>query len=659
MKKIILFSFAIFLIPSFYIFAQVDNNLSQKMKGRILLQIEENGEAWYVHPSSMKRMFLGRPKDAFDVMRGQGVGITNKDLYKIPVGINNSGSDSDGDGLSDELEKTLGLDLTKSDTDGDGYNDKNELINGYNPWGSGKQSLDNNFSENQKGKILLQVEKNGEAWYVNPEDGKRYFLGRPVDAFNVMRGFGLGIKNDDIEQIERARNQIVTETENFTHIEIPENNSEALIFKGFDVEDFIGELEAVASTFNLEFSSSDCGNKIPDGYTHWNNTILDAKWENDALIIDTYDSFNCCPEKIIGRHTIAGNIITLNAEQKLGAISCMCTCPYKNRYEIANIDKKNYTIKFANDSLVLSVENKIIDDCNDKKNYTCYSDLLSSKPSIDNESFRGEPQISFFNPEDELVANKYLEFIEYYSKYSSYPYTQIPYECIELQFMDEGSYLGARKSNSCEFNRENRINPFGGGGWGDGGDSMEEIVVNYIQKIENAHSENSLYSKIKDRTGLNVLEITPNKYKILIEYNGEYYNYSKAGVDFSSYDKDYKYYKDGKNYGEYPVLEDVDRDTIVGLIEQINSIDKKIKEDENILEKSFDDLTVTIVLDKNVAIFQAILLFNEEYDDMRYALIHGLEILVTQPVMHYFSLDLDSWEIKMIKAEEYGDYLRG
>ena len=38
-----------------------------------------------------------------------------------------------------------------------------------------------------KGKILLQVESHGEAWYVNTGDGKRYFLGRPADAFRVMR----------------------------------------------------------------------------------------------------------------------------------------------------------------------------------------------------------------------------------------------------------------------------------------------------------------------------------------------------------------------------------------------------------------------------------------------------------------------------------------
>jgi len=37
------------------------------------------------------------------------------------------------------------------------------------------------------GRILLQVEQRGEAWYVDPVDLQRYFLGSPDDAFNLMQ----------------------------------------------------------------------------------------------------------------------------------------------------------------------------------------------------------------------------------------------------------------------------------------------------------------------------------------------------------------------------------------------------------------------------------------------------------------------------------------
>ena len=176
--------------------------MAGKLSGRILLQVEKNGEAWYVSPRNLKRYFLGRPEDAFQIMRNLGIGITNSDLEKISVGAGGlNGPDTDQDGLVDNLEDALGLDPNTSDTDQDGYSDKEELENDYNPDGSGELPIDDDFSKKQSGKISLQVEESGEAWYINPRDLKRYFLGRPEDAFSIMRSLGLGITNDNLEKI--------------------------------------------------------------------------------------------------------------------------------------------------------------------------------------------------------------------------------------------------------------------------------------------------------------------------------------------------------------------------------------------------------------------------------------------------------------------------
>jgi hypothetical protein len=74
-------------------------------------------------------------------------------------------------------------------------------------FGLGATNIDiNNFLKNGaranlSGKILLQVQDKGQAYYVNPLNLRLYYLGRPADAFAVMRQLGLGIKNSDLNQI--------------------------------------------------------------------------------------------------------------------------------------------------------------------------------------------------------------------------------------------------------------------------------------------------------------------------------------------------------------------------------------------------------------------------------------------------------------------------
>ncbi|MCK5416793.1 CAP domain-containing protein [Candidatus Parcubacteria bacterium] len=207
MKKVFIFIFIFSYIFSAEVKAEV---ISERLAGRILLQVENSGEAWYVHPSNNSRYFLGRPNDAFEIMRSQGVGITNLDLIKIEVGI-----------LNDMPKLDIFI-----DTDQDGYSDDEEISNGYNPYGDGKLKYDLGFSRNNVGKIFLQVEQNGEAWYVNPVDNKRYFLGKPKDAFNVMRFLGLGISNEDLEKIKIfGSSYLINSTEKAIHDKI--NNERA------------------------------------------------------------------------------------------------------------------------------------------------------------------------------------------------------------------------------------------------------------------------------------------------------------------------------------------------------------------------------------------------------------------------------------------------
>lgn len=179
--------------------------IAKAVRGAILLQVQERGEAWYVRPDTAQRVYLGRPADAFSIMRAFGAGIRNADLDKIPLAFENfqNGDDGDHDGISDVAERALGTDPQKFDTDGDGYGDGDEVKSGFSPFGMGKPLFDFAFAKKQAGKIFLSVERNGEAWYVNPSDMKRYYLGRPGDAFEIMRRTGRGITNVDLGKVEQ------------------------------------------------------------------------------------------------------------------------------------------------------------------------------------------------------------------------------------------------------------------------------------------------------------------------------------------------------------------------------------------------------------------------------------------------------------------------
>jgi len=64
-------------------------------------------------------------------------GIPDNDEEEL--GTSSLDSDTDGDGLGDYAEvNKWHTDPTKIDTDGDGFTDTIELMNGYNPLGSGK-----------------------------------------------------------------------------------------------------------------------------------------------------------------------------------------------------------------------------------------------------------------------------------------------------------------------------------------------------------------------------------------------------------------------------------------------------------------------------------------------------------------------------------------
>lgn len=180
-----------------------DNSLVSRLNGYILLQVESHGEAWYVSPVDQARIYMRDGFVAYDVMANLGLGITNADLAKIRVGAEDRFEciDSDGDALCDKLEEGLGTDPLNPDSDKDGYNDRLEVLNNYNPLGANKLNFDQSLADRLRGRIVLQVESHGEAWYINPQNGLRYYMPDGPAAYQIMRFLSLGITNNDLAQI--------------------------------------------------------------------------------------------------------------------------------------------------------------------------------------------------------------------------------------------------------------------------------------------------------------------------------------------------------------------------------------------------------------------------------------------------------------------------
>lgn len=206
MKKYIWLIFIInFSLGLLFVNAQAAG-LRDRLKGYVLLQVQSRGEAWYVEPQARQRIYMKNGAVAYEVMRHFGLGVSNADLAKIPIGLENRFicNDNDADGLCNKLEEALGTGINNADSDADGYIDGVEIKNYYNPLDARpiKTVYNNqNLVNRLRGRILLQVESRGEAWYLNSQDGKRYYMNDGSAAYQIMRFLSLGISNADLATI--------------------------------------------------------------------------------------------------------------------------------------------------------------------------------------------------------------------------------------------------------------------------------------------------------------------------------------------------------------------------------------------------------------------------------------------------------------------------
>lgn len=129
--------------------------LAESLSGRILLQVQSHGEAWYIDPVTKQRFYLGRAEDAYALMRAKGLGIRHAELGRYLAG---------------------------------------------------------RFPARLSGRIVLDIEAHGEAYYILPATLKGLYLGTAADAYALMRRYGLGITNEHLGTIPVAQGQMTIPT---------------------------------------------------------------------------------------------------------------------------------------------------------------------------------------------------------------------------------------------------------------------------------------------------------------------------------------------------------------------------------------------------------------------------------------------------------------
>jgi len=189
-------------MPTKHSYAVGNETLYQQLRGSIIMLSENNGEAYYVHPNNHQVYYLGNSINALQILQSFGQGMYNRDLDRIQTGLlHQYGADSDMDGLSNQLEEALGTDKYNFNTDHDTFSDKIEILYNYSPLRSGKLAIDLNFSRQNKGKILLQAERQGQAWYINPKDNRKYLLSNQYEIADIINNFAIGISNYNFRKL--------------------------------------------------------------------------------------------------------------------------------------------------------------------------------------------------------------------------------------------------------------------------------------------------------------------------------------------------------------------------------------------------------------------------------------------------------------------------
>lgn len=170
-------------VPSELPEVEEDSELTKKLHGKMLLDVDGNGEVYYVDPVTGGKEYLADGSSAHRLLERRALGITEENFAELVIGEN------------------------KEDA---------------------SVCEENKLGKRLRGRIVLRVEENGEAYWINPENCRAYYAGTHEAAYELMKRMSLGIKKGDLAKVGDNKRQKVKRAYRYVLYAYAEDNDLSL-----------------------------------------------------------------------------------------------------------------------------------------------------------------------------------------------------------------------------------------------------------------------------------------------------------------------------------------------------------------------------------------------------------------------------------------------
>ena len=139
-----------------------DEVLTKRMYGKMLLDVEGNGEVYYVDPVTGGKEYLADGASAHRLLERRALGINEENFAKLVMG-----ETRDDESVCETAE----------------------------------------LGERLKGRIVIRTEESGEAYWIYPENCRAYYVGTFDAAYKLMKKMSLGIIKANLAKVRNNKRQ--------------------------------------------------------------------------------------------------------------------------------------------------------------------------------------------------------------------------------------------------------------------------------------------------------------------------------------------------------------------------------------------------------------------------------------------------------------------